>query len=117
MAPASASSTRRPSSLTTNRPQSWILVSPAGAIAGSLGKIGLSLDGRRLYVTNSLYSTWDNQFYPDMSSWLLRVNCSPDGGMQVDSDFFVDLHDRPNGPARAHDVRLQGGDCMTEIFQ
>jgi selenium-binding protein 1 len=24
----------------------------------------LSLDGRRLYVTNSLYSTWDNQFYP-----------------------------------------------------
>ena len=24
----------------------------------------LSFDGRRLYVTNSLYSTWDNQFYP-----------------------------------------------------
>ena len=24
----------------------------------------LSLDGKRLYVTNSLYSTWDNQFYP-----------------------------------------------------
>ena len=24
----------------------------------------LSYDGRRLYVTNSLYSTWDNQFYP-----------------------------------------------------
>jgi 56kDa selenium binding protein (SBP56) len=28
-----------------------------------------------------------------------------------------DLHDRPNGPARAHEVRLQGGDCTTEIFQ
>ena len=26
----------------------------------------LSLDGRRLYVTNSLYSTWDNQFYPGL---------------------------------------------------
>ena len=25
----------------------------------------LSYDGRRLYVTNSLYSTWDNQFYPE----------------------------------------------------
>jgi hypothetical protein len=25
--------------------------------------------GRRLYVTNSLYSTWDNQFYPEMRSW------------------------------------------------
>ena len=37
----------------------------------------LSLDGRRLYVTNSLYSTWDNQFYPGLRSWLLRVNCDP----------------------------------------
>ena len=77
----------------------------------------LSFDGRRLYVTNSLFSTWDNQFYPGMCSWLLRVNCGPDGGMEVDRHFFVDLHDRPNGPARAHEVRLQGGDCTTEIFQ
>jgi methanethiol oxidase len=72
----------------------------------------LSLDGRRLYVTNSLYSTWDNQFYPGLRSWLLRVNCSPDGGMEVDPDFFVDF-----SPARAHEVRLPGGDCTTEIFQ
>jgi selenium-binding protein 1 len=77
----------------------------------------LSLDGRRLYVTNSLYSTWDNQFYPELRSWLLRVDCSPEGGMEVDPDFFVDFHDRPGGPARAHEVRLQGGDCTTEIFQ
>jgi selenium-binding protein 1 len=79
--------------------------------------IQLSLDGRRLYVTNSLYSTWDNQFYPELRSWLLRVNCSPEGGMEIDPDFFVDFHDRPGGPARAHEVRLQGGDCTTEIFQ
>ena len=79
--------------------------------------IQLSLDGRRLYVTNSLYSTWDNQFYPGLRSWLLRVNCAPDGGMEVDPDFFVDFHDRPSGPARAHEVRLQSGDCTTEIFQ
>ena len=77
----------------------------------------LSLDGRRLYVTNSLYSTWDNQFYPGLRSWLLRVNCNPEGGMEVDPDFFVDFDDRPDGPARAHEVRLQGGDCTTEIFQ
>jgi methanethiol oxidase len=77
----------------------------------------LSLDGRRLYVTNSLYSTWDNQFYPELRSWLLKVDCDPDGGMEVDRDFFVDFHERPNGPARAHEVRLQGGDCTTEIFQ
>ena len=77
----------------------------------------LSFDGRRLYVTNSLYSTWDNQFYPELRSWLLRVNCNPNGGMEVDRDFFVDFSDRPGGPARAHEVRLQGGDCTTEIFQ
>jgi selenium-binding protein 1 len=77
----------------------------------------LSLDGRRLYVTNSLYSTWDNQFYPGLRSWLTRIDCHPDGGMEVDPDFFVDFHERPEGPARAHEVRLQGGDCTTEIFQ
>jgi selenium-binding protein 1 len=76
----------------------------------------LSLDGRRLYVTNSLLSTWDNQFYPGLRSWLLRVNCLPGGGMEVDPDFFVDFHERNGGPARAHEVRLQGGDSTSEIF-
>ena len=38
----------------------------------------LSYDGRRLYVTNSLYSTWDNQFYPELRSWLLRVELRPE---------------------------------------
>jgi methanethiol oxidase len=84
---------------------------------GGPNMIQLSYDGRRLYVTNSLYSTWDNQFYPDMRSWLLRIDCDPNGGMTIDENFFVDFHDRPGGPARAHEVRLQGGDCTTEIFQ
>ena len=75
----------------------------------------LSFDGGGS-TSNSLYSTWDNQFYPGLESWLLRVNCDPNGGMEVDRDFFVDLHDRPGGLARAHEVRLQGGDCTTEIF-
>jgi selenium-binding protein 1 len=86
-------------------------------LGGGPQMLQLSYDGRRLYVTNSLYSTWDNQFYPGLRSWLLRINCAPDGGMEIDRDFFVDLHDRPDGPARAHEVRLQGGDCTTEIFQ
>ena len=74
----------------------------------------LSVDGRRLYVSNSLYSTWDNQFYPGLRSWLLRVSCAPDGGLEVDPNFFLDLHDRPDGPGRAHQVRLPGGDCTDE---
>ena len=77
----------------------------------------LSLDGRRLYVTNSLLSTWDNQFYPELRSWLLKVDIAEDGSMEVDRDFFVDFHDRPDGPARAHEVRLAGGDSTSEIFR
>jgi selenium-binding protein 1 len=87
------------------------------ALSGGPNMLQLSYDGRRLYVTNSLYSTWDNQFYPELRSWLLRVNCDPNGGMEIDRDFFVDFYDRSEGPARAHEVRLQRGDCTTEIFQ
>jgi hypothetical protein len=36
--------------------------------------------------------------------------------MEVDPSFFVDFHDRPDGPARAHETRLQGGDGTGEIF-
>ena len=86
-------------------------------LTGGPNMLQLSFDGRRLYVTNSLYSTWDNQFYPQMRSWLLRIDCDPNGGMEIDHDFFVDFHDRSGGPARTHEVRLQGGDCTTEIFQ
>ena len=85
-------------------------------LCGGPNMLQLSFDGRRLYVTNSLYSSWDNQFYPDMRSWLLRVNCDPTGGMEIDRDFFVDFSDRADGPARTHEVRLQNGDCTTEIF-
>jgi methanethiol oxidase len=88
-----------------------------GELHGGPQMLQLSLDGRRLYVTNSLYSTWDDQFYPGLHSWLLRVDCAPDGGMEIDRGFFVDFHEREDGPARAHETRLQGGDCTTEIFQ
>ncbi len=35
-------------------------------INGGPQMIQLSLDGKRLYVTTSLYSPWDKQFYPDL---------------------------------------------------
>lgn len=71
----------------------------------------LSMDGRRLYLTNSLYSTWDNQFYPGMESWMLKVDCDPNGGMVLDERFYVDF-----GTARGHEIHLPSGDCTTEIF-
>lgn len=35
-------------------------------VDGGPQMLQLSLDGRRLYVTNSLYSSWDAQFYPEL---------------------------------------------------
>ena len=62
------------------------------------------LDGRRLYVTNSLYSTWDNQFYPELRSWLLRVELRPErrhGGRPR-------LLRRPPRPPRRARARARG---------
>ena len=36
-------------------------------IEGGPQMIQLSLDGKRLYLTTSLFSVWDNQFYPELS--------------------------------------------------
>ncbi|MCH8828464.1 MAG: selenium-binding family protein [Planctomycetes bacterium] len=80
----------------------------------------LSLDGKRLYVTNSLLSKWDNDFYPDIAkqgSYLLQINCGgKNGGMSLNEDFFVDFGAEPAGPARAHEMRYPGGDCSSDIF-
>jgi selenium-binding protein 1 len=85
-------------------------------LTGGPQMLQLSYDGRRLYVTNSLLSTWDDQFYPGLRSYLLKIDVGDDGSMAVDPGFFVDFHDRPDGPARAHEVRLQGGDSTSEVF-
>jgi selenium-binding protein 1 len=80
----------------------------------------LSLDGKRLYVTNSLYSPWDNQFYPKMASqgsYMLQVDCdTSQGGLSVNEKFLVDFGQEPSGPARAHEIRFPGGDCTSDIW-
>jgi methanethiol oxidase len=75
-----------------------------------------SLDGDRVYVTNSLFSTWDNQFYPGIKGWLTKLDRQSDGSYALDPDFFVDFHEQADG-ARPHEIHLPGGDCTTEIFQ
>jgi selenium-binding protein 1 len=79
----------------------------------------LSLDGRRLYVTSSLYSSWDNQFYPAMAkqgSTMLQIDCAAEGGLKLNENFFVDFGAEPGGPARAHEMRFPGGDCTSDIW-
>ncbi|KAL3077923.1 hypothetical protein niasHS_013452 [Heterodera schachtii] len=41
-------------------------------VEGGPQMMQLSLDGRRLYVTNSLYSVWDAQFYPELIKQMRR---------------------------------------------
>lgn len=80
----------------------------------------LSLDGRRLYVTNSLFSSWDNQFYPAIGkegSHLLAIDCdTTKGGLKVRDTFFVNFGQEPDGPARAHEVRFPLGDSTSDIW-
>ena len=89
-------------------------------ITGGPQMFQLSLDGRRLYVTTSLFSTWDNQFYPEIrenGGCMMMVNCdTQSGGMSIDPDFFVDFGKEPNGPARCHETRYPGGDCTSDIW-
>ena len=88
-------------------------------VQGAPQMIQLSLDGRRLYVTTSLFSTWDNQFYGDMKDrggQMYMVDCDPEGGMTINPDFVVDFGDEPDGPSRAHEMRYPGGDVTSDIW-
>ena len=89
-------------------------------VDGAPQMIQLSLDGKRLFVTTSLFSTWDNQFYPNMKKsggMMLMVDCDiENGGMKIRENFIIDFGNEPNGPARAHETRYPGGDCSSDIW-
>ena len=93
---------------------------PGHKLQGGPQMLQLSLDGKRLYVTNSLLSSWDNEFYPDMAkagSSIVQIDCDTvNGGMKLNERFFVDFSKEPNGPARAHEMRYPGGDCTSDIW-
>ena len=75
--------------------------------------VEISRDGKRVYWTNSLYSTWDDQFYPDgVPGAEVMANAGANGGLELAKDYWVDF---PQG-YRAHQIRLEGGDCSTDSF-
>ncbi|MDX6749179.1 selenium-binding family protein [Geminicoccaceae bacterium 1502E] len=90
------------------------------AIAGGPQMLQLSLDGKRLYCTTSLLSSWDNQFYPEFKEkggCLVQIDCdTANGGMRLNPEFLVDFGKEPKGPARAHEMRYPGGDCTSDIW-
>ncbi|XP_077384359.1 methanethiol oxidase [Festucalex cinctus] len=89
-------------------------------IHGGPQMLQLSLDGRRLYVTTSLYSGWDKQFYPEMvreGSVMMQIDVdSSKGGLSLNENFLVDFGKEPGGPALAHELRYPGGDCTSDIW-
>lgn len=90
--------------------------SPAEPLAGGPQMIEVSRDGRRVYVTNSLYGAWDDQFYPQgVGSWLAKIDTDPAaGGLTIDERFFP--HGEDFRGRRVHQVRLQGGDASSDSY-
>ena len=84
-----------------------------GDYRGGPQMVEVSRDGKRVYFTNSLYSTWDDQFYPDgVPGAMVKADVGPDGGLTLDPKFWLEA---PKG-YRTHQIRLEGGDCSTDSF-
>jgi selenium-binding protein 1 len=75
--------------------------------------VEISRDGKRVYLTNSLYASWDAQFYPEgIRGWMVKLDADTDkGGITPDPNFFVEFDGE-----RPHQVRLQGGDASSDSY-
>lgn len=87
---------------------------PSGRrFGGGPQMVEISRDGERVYFTNSLYSTWDDQFYPEgVPGKMVMARAAAGGGIALDPKFCVEFE----SGYRAHQVRLEGGDCSTDSF-
>ena len=84
----------------------------AGPLNGGPQMVELSRDGRRVYLTNSLYASWDAQFYPEgLDGWLTGLDAPEGGGLSLDPDLFVEFEGE-----RPHQVRLEGGDASSDSY-
>jgi len=84
----------------------------AGPLTGGPQMVEVSRDGRRVFLTNSLYAAWDEQFYPaGIDGWLVKLDAGEDGSLTLDPDVYVEYHGE-----RPHQVRLQGGDASSDSY-
>jgi methanethiol oxidase len=85
---------------------------PGASLNGGPQMVEISRDGRRVYCTNSLYSAWDDQIYPDgVRGWMAKVNVGENSGMSLDQDFFLEFDG-----LRPHQVHLEGGDASSDSY-
>ncbi|GAB7042669.1 MULTISPECIES: selenium-binding protein SBP56-related protein [Catenuloplanes] len=86
---------------------------PDERLAGGPQMVEVSRDGRRVYVTNSLYGAWDDQFYPaGVGAWQALVHAGD--SLVLDERFFP--HGDDFRGLRVHQTRLQGGDASSDSY-
>jgi methanethiol oxidase len=89
-------------------------------LEGGPQMLQLSLDGKRLYVSSSLFSPWDKQFYPEMvkkGGTIIQLDVDTiSGGMKINENFLVDFGNEPRGPTLPHEMRYPNGDCTSDIW-
>jgi selenium-binding protein 1 len=87
--------------------------SPGKPVNGGPQMVEVSRDGRRIYFTNSLYTPWDKQIYPDgIQGWIAKADIPANGGpMKLDTNFFIET-----GGLRPHQIRLEGGDASSDSY-
>jgi selenium-binding protein 1 len=74
--------------------------------------VEVSRDGKRVYFSNSLYATWDEQFYPEgIRTWLVKADAGSDGSLCFDPKFFLTSDEH-----RLHQVHLDGGDTSSDSY-
>jgi methanethiol oxidase len=84
----------------------------SGPLTGGPQMVEISRDGQRIYLTNSLYYSWDQQFYPKgLDGWLVKIDARDDGSLALDPDLYV-----PFSGERPHQVRLGGGDASSDSY-
>jgi methanethiol oxidase len=85
---------------------------PGQKLNGGPQMVEVSRDGKRVYFTNSLYVSWDNQFYPEgLRTWFVKADAQPDGSLRLDPNFFITSDEH-----RMHQVHLDGGDASSDSF-
>ncbi|WP_343948506.1 selenium-binding protein SBP56-related protein [Nonomuraea longicatena] len=85
---------------------------PGLPLSGGPQMVEVSRDGSRVYLTNSLYGSWDDQFYPDgVGAWAAKIDTA---GFTFDTAFFP--HGDDFRGLRPHQIRLQGGDASSDSY-
>ena len=85
----------------------------SGPLNGGPQMVEVSRDSQRVYISNSLYASWDAQFYPEgIQGWVAMLDAGANGGLQWNDKFFLPFDEGE----RPHQIHLQGGDASSDSY-